>query len=452
MHINSILENIEKLIEFGSLAEADKMVEHYGLIFGKTKDFYSFKSIINILRGDLIQAESIILDCIDRYMIDEDIIYNLIYILNQKKDVYKANEFIVFQNLLGYNLDVQLDYKLKIEDRVKVLHGTIEIANQMNTQVKALSAQGVSATSINYYENYMNFKSDISLNLKKFSTIENADIAIKRLSSSLILDYDIFHFHFGTTLTLDGSDLPIIKDLNKKTIMQYWGSDVRQWSIAKKINPYTKVKQVNENIIKKNLEFHSKYISDCFVDYELYEYVKDYYKNIHITRSSIDLERFKCVDSKVKIKDKLLIVHAPTSPEFKGTGYIVDALESLRYRGDFEFKLVTGVSNEDAVEIYKEADIIIDQLHFGTYGLFAVESMALGKPVISWISDFMREKLPKELPIIIANPDTIKSVLKNLLDNKDELCEIGRKSRLYVEKYHDSKKVAQEHLEIYKSL
>lgn len=452
MQSDLIFKNLEKLIELGKYKEADELNEHLGLIYGKTSRYFSIKSVILILMKKNKEAENLICECLNKNIIDSDLLHNLIWLSNQSQNIDQLNKSIILQRLMGYNVENEICSNEKGKSDFSVLLGTMEIANQMGIQSKALKSMNVKATTVNYYENYLKFKSDISIDVQKFSSVEEADISVKHLSSELILDYNIFHFHFGTTLTLDGSDLPIIKELNKKMIMQYWGSDVRLLSIAKKLNPYTKVKQMNEDIIKRNLEFHSKYISDCFVDYELYEYVKGYYKNVHVTRSSIDLERFDYVNSSIKVKDKILIVHAPTSPEFKGTQFIVKAIEALNYRGDFEFKLVMGMSNEEAVKIYKEADLIIDQLHTGTYGIFAVESMALGKPVISWISDFMREKLPKELPIVVANPDTIKSVLKNLLDNKDELGEIGRKSRLYVEKYHDSKKVAQEHLEIYKSL
>lgn len=96
-----------------------------------------------------------------------------------------------------------------------------------------------------------------------------------------------------------------------------------------------------------------------------------------------------------------------------------------------------------------EADLVIDQLIIGRYGPTSVMAMALGKPVICWISDFMREKYPKELPIIFANPDNIKEKIAYVLENRDMLMEIGLRGRRYVEKYHDKDKEILKLIEIY---
>jgi glycosyltransferase involved in cell wall biosynthesis len=110
------------------------------------------------------------------------------------------------------------------------------------------------------------------------------------------------------------------------------------------------------------------------------------------------------------------------------------------------------MSHYEAKKIYKEADLIIDQLLLGSYGLFSIEAMAMGKPVLTWISDFMKDKYPDDLPIISANPDSIKDKLKNILDNRDMLLEIGKKGRKYVEKYHDKEIVVKNLINLYKEI
>jgi len=77
----------------------------------------------------------------------------------------------------------------------------------------------------------------------------------------------------------------------------------------------------------------------------------------------------------------------------------------------------------------------------------AVELMALGKPVICYIREgdlkFIPEKMRQDLPIINANPNTIYHVLKEWLTiRRKELPELGKRSRIYVETWHDSRKIA----------
>ena len=74
--------------------------------------------------------------------------------------------------------------------------------------------------------------------------------------------------------------------------------------------------------------------------------------------------------------------------------------------------------------------------------------MAMGKPVICSISDFMKDYYPKELPIISAGPYEIESKLEFILNNKDMLKPI-EKGREYVIKYHDYLVVSKRALELY---
>lgn len=445
--------NINKLIDIGDIANAEVLVNSYCNLAPNDIDLYSMRSILAFLKNDLIEAERVVLKGLLRSPYNCDLLNNKIYFMELSGRAKEAENDRIKGNLFGCSNDYfEIKSSVKKSDYNKVLLGTMEIANQMNTQASALRSLGINATTVNYYNTYLNYKSDIQYDISKFGNINVANQVIKESAVKMISENDVFHFHFGTTLTLDNSDLSILKKLNKKMIMQYWGSDVRMYSIAYKNNPYTRVKRTDEDKIKRELETISKYISNCLVDFELADYVSGFYENINITRSSIDLNKYTSVNSTIEKKESFLIVHAPSSPEFKGTSFIIDAIQTLKPHFKFDFKLIQGIEHEEALEIYRKADLIIDQLHFGTYGLFAVESMALGKPVICWISDYMKEKLPNDLPIIVANPDTIKKVLKNLLANKDQLSEIGLKGRKYVEKYHDASKIAKEHIEIYKSL
>jgi hypothetical protein len=97
--------------------------------------------------------------------------------------------------------------------------------------------------------------------------------------------------------------------------------------------------------------------------------------------------------------------------------------------------------------VYKTLDVIVDQLFAGWYGGLAVELMALGKPVISYIRDedmhFLPDQMRSELPIIQAEPNTIRDVLEGTLKMpRAELVKLAHQSREYVEKWHDPLKIA----------
>ncbi|MFB5660864.1 glycosyltransferase [Alteribacillus sp. HJP-4] len=333
----------------------------------------------------------------------------------------------------------------------KILHGTMEIANQMNTISKGLTHKGYVCETLTYYAFYLGYQSDYLWDLSKEKNKQELPSDLLKVSKEFMKHIDIFHFHFGTSFTQNNSDLQMLKACKKTMLMHHWGSDVRILSKALKVNPFAKAKTTNEAMIKRKLQFLSQYIPCCIVaDQEVYQYVKEYYKKVFIVPLMVDLDNYKPVIQAENPKIK--IVHAPTSPEVKGTTYVLKAINNLQKSYDIDFQLIQGKSHQEAKKMYQTADIVIDQLHIGSYGLLAVETMAMGKPVVCWISDYMKNHYPADLPIISANPDTIEEKLKELLNNRDMLSSLGMKSRQYAETHHDMHKNSQQMLEIYQSL
>jgi glycosyltransferase involved in cell wall biosynthesis len=334
---------------------------------------------------------------------------------------------------------------------LKVLHGTMEIANQMNSISNGLNNLNVKSRTLTYYPSYLGYDCDYQVDIitSKINKKLQIDTA-SEIAKNLINTFDIFHFHYGKTLMEDNGDLPLLNSLNKKIYMHHWGTDVRRLSIAKRLNPHAKTKDLNELEIAKRLEFLGKQIDDCIVaDKELYEYVKGFYKNIHIVRQAINLNHYQPDPSFIMKRERPVIVHAPTSQDFKGTRKILETIKKLDIKYNFKFILIENMSHENAKRIYQSADIIIDQLHGAGHGLFALEAMAMEKPVICHISEFMKEFYPKELPIITSNVNSLEEDIIQLIKDPDLRKEIGKFGRKYVEKYHDKNIIASQLLDLY---
>lgn len=133
----------------------------------------------------------------------------------------------------------------------------------------------------------------------------------------------------------------------------------------------------------------------------------------------------------------LRIVHAPNHPMFKGTRFLVEAVNSLREEGEeVELVLVQRVPNTEALKLYRSADVIFDQCLMGNFGYFALEGMALGKPVMCFVRHPDHYLLrPEECPIVNTHVLTLKEDIRRLIRARDSLADIGRRGRRYVEKY-----------------
>ena len=81
---------------------------------------------------------------------------------------------------------------------------------------------------------------------------------------------------------------------------------------------------------------------------------------------------------------------------------MIAAVEGL----DADLELVEGLHHDEAFERYRDADIVVDQLNAGWYGLFAIEAMALGKPVVTFLHD--EAVAPHRGGVRHARPDRLR--------------------------------------------
>lgn len=140
--------------------------------------------------------------------------------------------------------------------------------------------------------------------------------------------------------------------------------------------------------------------------------------------------------------DGIKIVHAPTSQIIKGTKYIENVLNSLKSNYDFEYIKLCNIPRNEVYKKLAGYDLVIDQILVGFYGVFAVEAMLLGKPVVCYIRDDIWDEIKDECPIYNANPDNLYDVLESILKNPEQLKERGVMSREYALKYHSPENVA----------
>ncbi|MGM7719608.1 glycosyltransferase family 4 protein [Metabacillus sp. Hm71] len=341
---------------------------------------------------------------------------------------------------------------------MKVIHLPLN-ASQMSIICKGLRENGVEAKACNFVDHEFGFKdhNDICLYLEKIKNKKLKQQKLKNFYEQVINKYDIFHFHF-TDLTVfpSQSELKYFKKLGKKMVIQHCGSEVRRLSVARSFNnPYVQVKEFwqDESRITALLQKLSNIFDQAVVaDHELYHYVKDFYKNVHIINQVIDLEKIS-PSYPSRTNKKPLVVHAPSHQKVKGTEFVLDAVQRLKAAGYlFEFKLIEKMKNERALQLYRQADIIIDQLCIGAFGIVSLEAMALGKPVICFIRDDLIKTYPSNLPIVNASPITIYNVLEHILSNPTERYNLGVKGRKYVEKHYDANIVAKQLIDLYNKI
>lgn len=279
----------------------------------------------------------------------------------------------------------------------------------------------------------------------------------------LIRKYNLFHYNNGMTLTATHNsflfrlrmhvELSILKITKKKIFVTFQGSDSRQADYCKKNykityfnNKYYNSAKFLDKNKRKKIEIFNKYADVIYtINPDLINVLPKRTKFRPYTK--LDYRNIKPVYSKYDNEDKIIICHAPTSRHIKGTDIIIKAINALKQEGFLiDFHLIENLSNDLAMGFYEKSHLVIDQLYIGWYGGLAVESMALGKPVMCYIrqSDLVHipNQMKIDLPIITTEPKTFYDDLKKTIINKKELMRIALKSRKYIENWHDINLIA----------
>jgi glycosyltransferase involved in cell wall biosynthesis len=137
------------------------------------------------------------------------------------------------------------------------------------------------------------------------------------------------------------------------------------------------------------------------------------------------------------------VLHTPNHRGFKGTEFLVAAVERLQAEGLLiELVLLEGVPNDEVRRRMADADILAEQFVFTGYALSGIEGMASGLPVMANLDHRAYTQLHRryafldECPVVSTTPETLAGDLRRLATDPELREALGRAGRAYVEKYH----------------
>lgn len=151
----------------------------------------------------------------------------------------------------------------------------------------------------------------------------------------------------------------------------------------------------------------------------------------------VDLDQWTLPDAQTQAgAEPPLVVHAPSNPVLKGTAEIESALVPFIEAGRIRYERVSGLQPEAAAQLIRRADILIDQVLLGLYGVLACEGLASGAIVLGHVGDLLRSRVDDEIPIIEATPTDLAQRLEDVLHDLPGLRAQARARRGFVERWH----------------
>ena len=308
---------------------------------------------------------------------------------------------------------------------LRVTHCPVNVAGIPWENVQALRRKGVDARLVVFERGKLHHEADWSLD--RHGPLPLRLLQQLRAFVRLAPRTDVFHFYFGLTLLPKSVQFPLLRALRKKSVFHYLGSDIRGKSPAE-------------------LAYGKRADAEIVGSYDAIRWVPE----AHVIPPGLDLRPLTPVPPSDAARP--LVVHAPSSRERKGTRFVIEACERL----PVELDIVEGVPHEEARARYARADIVVDQLNAGWHGVFALEAMALGKPVVTHLKPDVVERSAEgygiRLPIVPATKDTLADALRPLVMEPGLRRELGAAGRAYVEQVHDIDRIADRLLDLYRSL
>ncbi len=138
-----------------------------------------------------------------------------------------------------------------------------------------------------------------------------------------------------------------------------------------------------------------------------------------------------------------VVVHVPSSSQVKGTALIEPVLRVLDAEGLIEYRSASGVPHAAVRKLVGNADIVVDQVRGGPYGVAACEAMAAGRVVVAHVPEVVRtrtrELSGQELPIVEAQPDTLEQVIRALSADPEGCARVSEAGRAFVKYWHDGR-------------
>ena len=320
---------------------------------------------------------------------------------------------------------------------MKVLHSPINVAGGPGAISAGLRAIGVESTLLVFNERPFERGYDVNLELRDTSKLSSVPFNLPKQLRALrwaVQNFDVFHFHAGLTLAPRRLTLPLLKASRKGIVFQSWGSDLR----GRGAGEVSYLRDAGAVIV-------GSYLTRRLAP-------RGPWPEYDVVPPALVLDDWE--PSPAEPGETLRIAHAPSKRAVKGTEAVLAAVESLRAKGaPVELDLIEGVPNAEARLRYAAADVVVDQLRIGWYGMFAIESMALGRPVVVHLDEQAaaetEEAFGLELPLERADESSLEHVLGDLVETRAELPALGQRSREYVERVHAHTAVARRVLEIY---
>ena len=241
-------------------------------------------------------------------------------------------------------------------------------------------------------------------------------------------DFDVIHYDGGLDFYRYPQQALKWKKEGKKIVCCYYGSDLRIRGLIRELGEISDLNITSEYdhlALKKDLHY-------LFYPYDPSE----------------------LPEKKNELNENPVIVHSPTNRKYKGTELILNVMGRIEKERKVQFILLENKPRNEVLLEKSKCNISIDQVGGnmgGTgYGKAGLETLAMGIPTITNMTEEYSNWLPENPFIVANNENELYNKINELLENKDYREQVGERGKQWVGKYHGYESVDSKLKELYR--
>lgn len=243
-------------------------------------------------------------------------------------------------------------------------------------------------------------------------------------------------------------DLAFLKRKGKKVVLIFVGSDIRSLKLSKEFfdkrgeDSYANYLPNTFNLrydarIKRTARAAERY-ADLVLNWK---YDQIGYLTIETVPWPyiVDLSEYGFKFNQIQDGEKVIILHAPSSPMTKGTQIVRSVIKKFQLEGyDLDYRELINVPHTEVLRLLGESQIVLQEFYFITPGVLGIEALARGNAVLMAAGHEINPELPLDADQawIPTRYWEIYDKLKMLLDTPSLIETYALRGRKFVESHY----------------
>lgn len=277
------------------------------------------------------------------------------------------------------------------------------------------------------------------------------------LFAVLVIKHDYFMYTWSTGFFLSQHDgryyeFKTLKKLGKKIVCYFCGSDIRSPMLARKYAidhdidvTSTYYDQLSPSHLTEKYERQQQRIALSAEKFSDTIFSSPVDSISYLTRSTFPFiyfypdEKYNKYNEKYEDIKIIKILHAPSSPIFKGTQLVRAAIKKLKIEGmKFEYRELFGVPNEEVLFALKESHIVLNQFYSIGFGLFGIEALASHCALLTSADVNIDTSLPQDAEgaWLVTRYWQVYDNIKFMLNNPEEIKKYADKGFEWAQKHY----------------